>query len=694
MNHRTARFTLVLVVLLVSGSMSLTGCGGSMASPGTPNATPAIASISPSMVPAGSGPFNLLISGEGLSTTTVVHFGGNTFNPLSALSSCVSVSNCQTIGVTIPAADVTTAGPVNVTVSNASINSNSMVFTVSQPQSAANTPDILAFFPTIAPAGGASFKMVIIGVNVAANAVVNFGGQQLSPTSVLSCSPGGICPELVQVPASAIAAPGQVSISLTNPGANGGTSSAASFEVLSKATFPVEESVNNSSPAVPANGNSTHSSAAAGGAFVAFDSTATNLVAGVTSGLSQVYLRTNCFAGQPTCVSQTTLVSAAADGTAGSGGTQGSDKPVISLDGRFVAFESDDTNLAPGVTQAMEQIYLRDTCNSILGPVPGCTPSTTLISASPSGAAGNAPSLNPTISALGFFVAFQSTASNLTGTTVPPGVSEVYLSRQCPPIPVIGQIPGCSPSVTVASLDSTGNSGDKDSVNPSLDAIGLALSFESKADNIAQGKPGNGFEQIYARNTCFALSFPGITIPCPNVAIAVSIDVNGNLGTADSVTPATGLLATAVAYATRAPNLLPPNTANQQIVGATTCVLENTLGLACSTAPAVVSSVDQNGVPGRGDSSNPATDGLKVGFTSVASLLPNVSGQQVYVANPCLVSRSSCTPSMVLASADSSGKPLGGDFAAIEGAGIFATFSTKGSTSSGTSEVFLAGPFF
>jgi hypothetical protein len=687
MNQRANFF-----VVLLLACIALIGCGGSTAVSPVMNSAPSISSISPKNIVAGSAGFNLLLSGQGLSTTSSVHFGSDVLSAV-AMQACASGSNCETIAVPIPAKDVTTAGPVNVFVVNSSLTSNTVVFTVTAQPSPASTPQILAFVPTVAPAGGATFTMVIIGVNVSPGAIVNFGSLQLTPTSLLNCNPGEICPELVQVPASAIATAGQVSLSLTNPGAIGGTSGAVPFLVLAKTTFPVEESVNNVMPVAPANGNSTHSSVSGGAAVVAFDSTATNLVAGATSGLSQVYVRNNCFAGQTNCVPQTMLISAAPDNSAGTGGVQGSDKPVISIDGRYVAFQSDDTNLVSGVTQPVEQIYLRDTCNSILGPVPGCTPSTTLISASPTGAPGNAPSLNPTISVLGFFVAFQSTATNLGGVPVPAGLSQIYLSRQCPALPVLGQIPGCTGTLAAASLDATGNAGDKDSVNPSLDPIGFALLFQSKADNIVANTPGNGFDQIYGRNTCFLLMFPGITLPCPNVTVDISVDSSGQLGTGDSVTPSSDFGGLDVAYATRAPNLLPANASSQQIVGTTTCILEESAVLPCSPSNTIVVSVDQNGAPGQADSSNPSIGAGKVGFTSFANLLPNISGQQVYASSSCILSGGDCT--LTLVSADSSGEAIGGDFSAMEASGAFATFSTLGSSSSpGTAEIFLAAPFF
>ena len=653
---------------------------------------PSITSISPLSVQAGNGPFNLLVSGQGLSGNSMVNFGNDVLKP-SIAQACSGSGNCTTISVPIPAADVATAGNVNVSVSNGTLTSNTVVLTVASQPVSQNTPQIAAFLPTLAQAGGGAFTMVILGVNVASNAVVNFGGLQLMPTSVLNCDSVEICPEIVAVPASTIASAGQVSLSLTNPGATGGTSTAVPFTVLAKTGFPMEESVNDANPPAAANGDSTHSSASAGAAFVAFDSTATNLVAGATGGLSQVYLRNNCFAGQPNCVPQTILISAAPDGSAGTGGTNGSDKPVISLDGRFIAFESDDTNLAAGAAQPVEQIYLHDTCNSILGPMAGCTPATRLISVSTAGAPGNAPSLNPTLSAFGFFVAFQSTATNLGSGSLPTTVSQVYLSRQCPSIPVLGQIPGCTPSLAVASLDANGNVGDKNSANPSLDPIGLVLSFESLADNMVPGTAGNGFKQIYARNTCFQLAFPGIPLTCPNVTEAVSVDATGKLGTGDSISPSTGILALAIAFATRAPNLLPPSTSSQQIIGRTSCVIEDTLLVPCGQPQSIVVSVDQNGVPGQADSSNPVTNGQEIAFTSLANLLANSSGRQLYLAKPCLFGANNCSSALTLVSADASGQPISGDFSAIEGAGTFLTFATTGSSGSARkSEIFLALP--
>jgi len=444
---------------------------------------------------------------------------------------------------------------------------------------------------------------------------------------------------------------------------------------------------------MPGNAPSTHSSAAIDGFLVAFDSTATNLVAGATSGLSQVYLRRNCLAVAANCTPQTTLVSVAPDGSPGAGGVKGSQKPSISPDGRFVAFQSDDTNLASGQSLPVEQIYLRDMCESILGPVPNCTPQTILVSASPTGIPGSGASTNPVVGAFGLFVAFQSDALNLVSNPGSPGVQQVYLWRGCNAA-LLGALPDCKPSIALESVDASGNAGDKDSTNPSLDA-GLVIAFQSLADNIAVNTPGNGFQQIYLRTTCLALAsaLPGNL--CGNKALAVSVDANGHLGTGDSVTPAVGTFGMVTVFATRAPNLLPANTSNEQIVAFNTCF--DVPPIPCSATAGGVISVDQNGAPGQGDSFHPVFNGFdRAAFTSQASLVSGATGQQVYATTVCfLCARPTFATPPVLVSADSSGKPMGGDNAAMDLTGQFSTFSSAGpGSTSGPTQIFLTAPFF
>ena len=148
MNQRSSLFA---ALLLACAAMA--ACGGSNGSSST--IPPSISAILPTSTPAGSGPFNLLVSGQGLPTASIVHFGSSTLTPFT-MPPCASGSNCETIAVSIPANDVATAGPVDVFVSNSSLSSNTVVFTVAA-SAPSNTPQILAFLPTVAAAGGPTF---------------------------------------------------------------------------------------------------------------------------------------------------------------------------------------------------------------------------------------------------------------------------------------------------------------------------------------------------------------------------------------------------------------------------------------------------------------------------------------------------------------------------------------------------------
>jgi Tol biopolymer transport system component len=132
----------------------------------------------------------------------------------------------------------------------------------------------------------------------------------------------------------------------------------------------------------------------ADGRYLVFVSQASDLVANDTNRLQDVFVR-DVQAGS------LTLVSMAMDGTQAD---SLSHSPVISADGRSVAFASSATNLAGQVTNRLDNIYVRDL-------VAGTT---TLASVSTNGVGGgNGASSLPSISADGSRVAFQTLANNL-----------------------------------------------------------------------------------------------------------------------------------------------------------------------------------------------------------------------------------------------------------------------------------------
>ncbi len=129
------------------------------------------------------------------------------------------------------------------------------------------------------------------------------------------------------------------------------------------------------------------------GRFVAFYSAADNLVVGDDDGFSDAYVR-DIAGGRTYLASRTDADVAAVGGNSGY-------HVDISGDGRYVVFSSEATNM-PGTGSGM-QIFRRDL-------VAGTT---TLVSSTPGGAAGNGGSNGPRISDDGSRVAFATAASNL-----------------------------------------------------------------------------------------------------------------------------------------------------------------------------------------------------------------------------------------------------------------------------------------
>jgi Tol biopolymer transport system component len=133
---------------------------------------------------------------------------------------------------------------------------------------------------------------------------------------------------------------------------------------------------------------------------VAFTSSAFDLVADDTNGVSDVFLR-DLTAGTTTRMSISFT---------GGDADLASSEPALSGDGRFVAFSSVATNLVVGDTNNVSDVFLRD---RVVG-------TTTRVSVSTTGGEANGPSTGPSVSHNGRIISFLSTATNLvTGAPVP-----------------------------------------------------------------------------------------------------------------------------------------------------------------------------------------------------------------------------------------------------------------------------------
>lgn len=208
-----------------------------------------------------------------------------------------------------------------------------------------------------------------------------------------------------------------------------------------------------------ANNHCDHTSMSADGRFIAYDSTATNLVADDTNGDKDVFLYDRQ-------ADSTSRVSLASDGSQALGGE--SSTPVISADGRHIAFTSHAANLPSAAGDGTLQVYVRDLDPS----------STELVSVNDAGVAGNFASDSASISGDGRVVAFCSEATNLAAGDRT-FFRDVFVRLR-------------DEGVTrLASVSGGGEGGNGASTQPSLSADGTVLAYTTLATNLALGSvPG------------------------------------------------------------------------------------------------------------------------------------------------------------------------------------------------------------
>lgn len=184
------------------------------------------------------------------------------------------------------------------------------------------------------------------------------------------------------------------------------------------------ERVSISSMGTQANGDSSEADISADGRYVAFQSTATNLVANDLNGHQDIFVR-------DLQTNTTELVSLANDG---SQANLYSHYPEISADGRYVTFRSAANNLHAGDTNTADDIYVRD---RLLG-------TTKHLSKSSAGVLANQASDLPAISGDGRFVAFDSSATNLVANDTN-ARDDIFVSDPA----------GCAPSIAIRRVPAT-----------------------------------------------------------------------------------------------------------------------------------------------------------------------------------------------------------------------------------------------
>jgi len=314
-------------------------------------------------------------------------------------------------------------------------------------------------------------------------------------------------------------------------------------------------------------GGSIYPSISSDGRYVAFDSTATNLVAGDTNARGDVFVYDRV----------TDTIEMVSVDNSGVQGDDGSYNPSISSDGRYVAFTSYATNLVTGDTNTFSDVFAYDRVTNEIERV----------SVDNGGVEENGNSQDPSISSDGRYVAFESPATNLViGDTN--ARNDVFVYDRV------------TNEIERVSVDNSAVQGDGSSYRPSISSDGRYVAFYSFAANLVAGDT-NGRSDVFV--------YDRVT----NEIERVSVDNSSVQGNNDSYNTRINSDGRYVAFHSEATNLVTGDTNTDSdvfVYDRDTNEIERV-------------SVDNGGVEGNDDSEYPSisSDGRYVAFTSHATNL-------------------------------------------------------------------------
>lgn len=303
------------------------------------------------------------------------------------------------------------------------------------------------------------------------------------------------------------------------------------------------------------NGGSFSPDISADGRFIAFTSLASDLVVDDTNNAFDVFVYDRL-------TTQTILVSGTRAGTPGN---NDSTNPVISADGRYIAFVSDADNLVANDTNGQLDVFVYDQQTS----------QTARVSVASNGVQGNAFSSFAAISADGQQIAFVSAADNLVGDDTN-GLWDIFVHHQ-----------GTRTTERV-SIAQDSQQSDNNSAYPSISADGRYVAFASFATNLVPQQT-NDVIQIFVRDREL------------DTTELVSRGVNGAVGDNDSTETAISDDGRHIAFRSVATNLV-PNDSNEhqdifvydQEVGQTELVSVSSIGMQ-SDSPSIFFDLSSDG---------------------------------------------------------------------------------------------------
>ena len=311
------------------------------------------------------------------------------------------------------------------------------------------------------------------------------------------------------------------------------------------------------------------------GRFVLFTSEATNLVPNDTNNKVDVFVH-------DLILNKTEILSATATGQLG---TEDSEEPSISADGRYVVYHTFSAMDSSDINNASD-IYLKDRDTGELR----------RISKRFGGGIPNNSSFDARISADGSSVAFYSFASDIVAddTNLDWDVFVYDIDRD---------------STEIVSLSSTGTIGNGTSIFPSINEDGSIIGFSSQATNLTSHNHLTTYLHVYLRDRSSATTQ------------LISVSDSGEIGNANSGPPFVSGDGNWVVYDTAATNLISGQTNEHQKV-----ILRDWR----NSTNELVSFSDSGAQPNQ-DSTLPATnfDGRFITFTSVATNLFDIENSEI-----------------------------------------------------------------
>lgn len=264
--------------------------------------------------------------------------------------------------------------------------------------------------------------------------------------------------------------------------------------------------------------------------------------------------------------------------------------PAISADGRYVAFQTDASNMVPSDNNAEDDCFVHDRQTGV----------TERVSVSSNGVEGNTRSRNPSISEDGRYVAFDSYAYNLVSNDTNIAF-DIFVHDRLTDV------------TELVSKDSFYIQGNGRSTFPAISTDGRYVAFESEANNLVPGDT-NSKVDIFVRDLQ------------ADVTERVSVDSFGIEGNHDSTYASISADGRFVAFESYASNLVSGDTNAER-----DCFIHDR-----QTGVTERVSVDSFGTEGNSHSGNTSlsADGRYVAFESYANnLVPGDSN----IADDCFV---------------------------------------------------------